>query len=250
MSTATTPAMPAEKPQLSQPARIINTIIDPVKTFTDLNRGTAWWMAFLLTALMGYGMVAAVATQIGWEQVSENQMKLNPSQYERMEKMPPEQRAQAERMGIAVTKGISFGFPVMSLIGIFLVGAVLMATFNFGFGAEVSFAKAIAVVAYAGLVGSVKALLVALTLFAGASPEFFTFQNPLASNLGYFVDMNEHRVLYALGSSLDVFTIWYVILLGIGFSCVSKVKRGTAVGVALGWWAVIVLVGAGFAAMM
>jgi hypothetical protein len=249
MSTAPTAPVPAEQPQLSQPQRILNVFFDPVKTFTDLKRGTAWWMAFLLIAISSYAFIATVASKIGWEQVSENQMKMNPKAAERMEQMTPDQRAQALKMGVTITKGISYAIPVVSLVIMALIAAVVMATLNFGFGADVTFARALAVVVYANVVSIIKAILVIVTLFAGASPEDFTFQNPLASNLGYFVNMSEHRALYALGSALDIFTIWTLVLTGIGFACVSRAKRGTALGVVFGWWALMTLVSVGFAAL-
>ncbi|MDP9267429.1 MAG: YIP1 family protein [Acidobacteriota bacterium] len=226
----------AEKPQLSQPQRIINTFIDPVKTFTDLRRGTAWWMAFIFIAICSYVFVAAVATKIGFEQVNENQMRMNPKQMERIDQMPPADRARAMDMGAKITKYISYGFPVVALIVFAITAAILMAIFNFGFGAQVSFGQSLAVVVYASLTGSLKSLLTAIALFAGANPENFTFENPIASNLGFFVDMNAHPVLYRFASSMDVFMIWYVVLLGLGYACISKVKRGTAIGVVAGLW--------------
>jgi hypothetical protein len=249
MGTAPTAIVP-DKPLLSQPQRILSMFFEPTKTFTDLRRGTAWWLAWLLIAIVSYGMVAAVATKIGWEQVNENQMKMNPKQAERMEKMDPAQRAQAERIGMMFTKGISYAIPLVSLVVMIVIALVLWLTFNFGFGADLTFGRTLAVVVYSQVVGIVKALLVIITLLAGANPENFTFQNPLASNLGFFVDMNEHRVLYSFASSLDVFTIWILVLAGIGISCVSRVKRGTAWGVVFGWWLFLTLVGVGFAAMM
>jgi len=48
---------------------------------------------------------------------------------------------------------------------------------------------------------------------------------------------------------LDVVTIWSLVLTGIGFATISKVKRGTAIGVILGIYAVVVLVMVGFKAL-
>jgi hypothetical protein len=241
MGTAPTEIV-ADKPLLSQPQRIINTFFDPVKTFTDLRRGTAWWLAFIVISICSYIFVAAVAQKIGFEQVNENQMKLNPKQAERMEQMPPADRARAMQIGVTITKVISFAFPAFALLIFVITAAILMAVFNFGFGADVGFGRALAVVVYASLTGSIKSLLTAITLFAGASPENFTFDNPLASNLGFFVDMNAHPALYRFASSMDIFMIWYVVLLGLGFACVSKVKRGTGIGVVVGLWLFWVLV--------
>ena len=78
--------------------------------------------------------------------------------------------------------------------------------------------------------------------------EGFTFEHQLASNLGPLFDPSS-PFLYSVASSLDLFNLWTLILTGIGYSCVSKVKRGTCMAVVFGWWAVVVLVGAGFAAL-
>lgn len=242
MGSAPTMPLPAEQPQLSQPQRILNLFFDPVKTFTDLKRGTAWWMAFLVVTVVSYLMVAAVATKVGFEQVSENQMKLQPKQMERLEQMPPDQRAKAMAFGVTITKVISYGYPVFYLIGSALAAVVLMGIFNFAAGADVTFGRSLAVVIYSSLVGAVKAVLVAITLFAGVDPEGFTFDNPLASNLGYFIDMNAHPALHRFATSMDVFTIWYVVLLGVGYSCVSRVKRATGIGIVGGIWLAWVLV--------
>jgi hypothetical protein len=243
-SAGTAPTEISQGPLLSQPQRIINTYIDPVKTFTDLRRGNAWWMAFLFSAIISYIFVFAVGSKVGWEQVTENQMKLQPKQMERIEQLPPDQRANAMATGLKFTKIVSFAFPVVALIVTAIMAAFFMAVFNFGLGAQIGYGQSFAVNIYVGLIGTAKALLTAITLFAGMDPENFTFDNPIASNLGYFVDINAHPALHRFAYSMDIFTIWTVLLLGVGYSAVSggKVKRGTAIGVVVGLWLAWVLI--------
>jgi Yip1-like protein len=240
MGTAPTAIVP-DKPLLSQPQRILNTFFDPVKTFTDLRRGAAWWLAFIVISICSYVFVAAVAQKIGFDQVSENQMKQNTKQMEKIDQLPPADRARAMQMGATITKYISYCFPIVALLIFVITAAIFMAIFNFGFGADVRFGVALAIIVYASLTGTLKSILTAITLFAGANPENFTFENPLASNLGFFVDMNAHPALYRFASSMDIFMIWYLVLIGLGFACVSKVKRGTAIGVVVGIWLLWVL---------
>jgi hypothetical protein len=189
-----------------------------------------------------------VAQKVGFEQVTQNQMRLNRRQAEKMEQMPADQRARAVQLSVTITKAISYCYPVVLLIALALIALVLMATFNFGLGQEIGFAESMAVVTYAHLPGIIKGILAAVSLYAGASPEGFNFENPLASNLGALIDVSEHPVLYKLGSAIDVFTIWTLILTGIGFACVSKMKRSTSLGVVFGWYVLITLIGLGFAA--
>jgi hypothetical protein len=122
-----------------------------------------------------------------------------------------------------------------------------MASFNFGFGAELTFGQSMATVIYAYLPAIFKGLIAILVVSIGAG-ENFTFQNPAASNLGPLVDPSS-PFLHSIAASLDVFTIWVLVLMGIGFSCVGGFKRSRAMSVVFGWWALVVLVSAGFAAL-
>jgi len=234
---------------LSESARIINTFVDPPKTFTDLRRKASWWAPFVLVSLFSYLLVFAAAQKIGFEQISENQMRLNHKRMEQLESQPPAQQAQARAMGVTITKVISYAIPAFFLVFALIIAAVLMATFNFGLGAEVSFAQSLAIVMYAHLVGVVKAVLAIVSIYAGAAPESFIFQNPVASNPGALVDAAGHPALFTFLSSLDIFAIWTLVLTGIGFACVSKVKRPTAIGVVFVWYVLVTLVQTGIAAL-
>ena len=112
---------------------------------------------------------------------------------------------------------------------------------------RLSFSVSFALCIYAGLPGLLKAILAIVSILAGVSTDSFTFQNPVATNPGYFVDAVGSPVLYTLLSSLDVFMIWTLVLAAIGITCISKVKRGTAFGVIFGWFFVLMLIGVGFA---
>jgi hypothetical protein len=249
MSTPVAQPSPAElQPGLSEGARLLNTFVDPAKTFTDIRRKASWFVPWLLIAIFSYALIGAAAQKIGFEQIAQNQMRMNPKQAERMDSASPEQRAQAQKFGVTITKFISYAAPFLFLVIAVIIAAVLMATMNFGLGAEIAFGQAMAVVIYAHLPGIIKSIVAVISIYAGASPESFIFQNPVASNLGALVDPAAHPALFALGASIDLFTIWTLILMGVGFSCISKVKRGAALGVVFGWWAVITLISVGFAA--
>ena len=60
------------------------------------------------------------------------------------------------------------------------------------------------------------------------SPDSFTFQNPVATNPGYFLNPADNVFLYSVATGIDIFMIWTLVLTAIGFTCVSKVKRGTS----------------------
>jgi hypothetical protein len=62
--------------------------------------------------------------------------------------------------------------------------------------------------------------------------------NPLETNPG----------LYSFASSIDIITIWSLVLVGIGTALVAGVKRSSGYIASFGWWALVILVGAAMAA--
>jgi hypothetical protein len=251
-TTAASPAAAPEPEPLSAVGRILNIFTAPSKTFLDLKRKATWtsWVApWFLSAIFAWIFVVVMAQKIGFEQISENQLRLQPKQAEQIEKLPPEQRAQQMKLSLAITKGISYGIPFMSLIFLAIVALILMATFNFGVGAELSFKLSLAIVMYASLPGIIKSVLGIVAMFAGLDPEGFYPQNPVATNPGYFLNPMESPVLYQALTAVDVITIWMLVLTAIGFSTVSKMSKGTTMAVVFGWYIAVTLFGTAMAAI-
>ncbi|HUI42745.1 MAG TPA: hypothetical protein VL523_12325, partial [Terriglobia bacterium] len=67
-----------------------------------------------------------------------------------------------------------------------------------------------------------------------------------------FLDQSHtSKPLFALASSLDLFTIWFMILLGIGFSAVTR-RKAKPISVFFSFfavWVVIVLIKMGIASL-
>ena len=238
---------PAEVEALSETERVIDTFVAPAKTFNDIRRSTSWWLPWLIMAVAGLAMVYTVDRKVGMERVAENQIQLSPKQSARLDQLPPDKRAEQIEATAKITRYIAYASPATSLIAVAVIAAVVLGTFNFGFGANLNFWQCFAISMYAFLPGVVKALLVILTILIGGG-ENFSFQNQLASNLGGLVDPSSH-FLWSVASSIDFFSIWILVLTGIGYSCLTRVKRGTCMGVVFGWWAVVTLVAAGIGSL-
>ena len=249
MSTIATAASQPQGPALSEGARIINTFVAPSKTFTDLNRNASWFFPWLLLAVFTVLFAYTAGQKVGWQQMNDNQLRLQPKRAAQMEQMPPEQRARADAIGTKVTAGITYGWPIMRLIGLIIVAGVLLFSFNFGVGAQLKFNTVLAVVMYASLPEIFRSLLGALFLWTGlVQPDTFVMQNPIGSNLGALATPGSPW--WALGSAVDVFGIWALALTALGITCVSKVKKGPAFAVVFGWAALLALIGAGWTALM
>jgi len=175
-------------------------------------------------------------------------MQAQPKAQARLENLPADQREEQLARGTKVTQVISYVFPILTLVIWLIIATALFATFKLAAGADVSFKISLAIVIYAALPLMLKTLLALLSIVAGISPDTFSFQNPIASNPGYFLNPADNVFLYSVASAVDIFMIWTLALTAIGFTCVSKTKRGTAFGVVFGWWAVFTLIGAALGA--
>ncbi len=241
---------PAEAASLNQLQRVTNTFLAPSKTFADIKRGNrSWWLPFILLALFSYIFFAAVSQKVGLQQVTENQLRMNPRVQAQMAQATPEQRARTENISIAVTKGIFLAGPLVGIIIALVVALVLLGTINFVFGGRAKFGQVFAVSYYAWLPTIVKWLLGIAVLYAGMAPESFNIKNFAPTNAGAFLDpVSTNHALYALATSIDIVTIWTLLLMGIGLATVAGVKRSSGYIAAFGWWAIIVLISVGWAA--
>ena len=249
MAAMPVPPVPApEPPPLSEGARIINTFVAPSKTFTDLRRNSSWWGPWLLLSVFSILFMVAVGKQIGFEQVTRNQIS-HSARADQFDKLPADQQARQLAVASTITKYISFGFPVILLITFLLIAAVLLGTFNLGAGADVRFGTSMAIVSYGSLPGVIHLILSIIVLFAGVDREGYNINAPFASNPAYFMDQNSSHFLYTMATALDVFMIWNIVLMGIGFAANSKVKRSTAIGMVAGWYVLYKLAAAGLAVL-
>lgn len=249
MSSVATSVPQPQGPALSEGARVIDTFIAPTKTFTDLNRKASWFVPWLILAVFSLLFAYAASQKVGWKQIQDNQIRLSPKRAAQLDQVPPEQRERQLAIGEKITAGITYGWPVMRLIGLIIVAAVLLFSFNFGVGAQLKFNTILAVVMYASLPEIIRATLGIVFLYAGViQPDTFIMQNPVGSNLGALATPGS--AWWALGSAVDVFGIWALALTAIGITCVSKVKKGAAFTIVFGWALLLALVGAGWTALM
>src|SRR5277367_5814311 len=241
------PLPPPEEPPLSEGARIIDTFIAPSKTFNDLRRNASWWAPWLLISVVTLLFVFVMGKQIGFEQISKNAVAQS-SHAEQFEKLSADQQARQLQLSATIARYISYSLPVIQLISFVVIAAVLMAAFNFGAGAALKFKTSLAIVVYSTLPGIIGAVLGIVSMFAGVDPAGFNAQNPVATNPAHFMDPTGNKFLYGMASALDVFILWNIVLIGIGFACNSKVKRSTAIAIVAGWYLFYKLIGAGMAA--
>lgn len=241
-------AQPVE-PGLSEAARITNSFISPSRTFADLKRNPSWWKPWLLSAVitLAFGIVAG--QKIDFARFMQQQIERSPSAQKRMERVSPEQRDQIIGMQATVTKITFYVYPLLILVGGIIFAAILMAVFNFVVGAEVPFGRAMAIVFYSFLPWNLSSILLGISLLVSSDPNSIDLSNPMPTNPAFFMDPQGNKFLYGLAKSVDIFSLWAVILLGLGFAVASsnqKPTTKTGIVTMLVIYGIVTLIGIGY----
>jgi hypothetical protein len=237
--TELTETVPGAAP-LTETQRILDIFVAPSKTFTDILRKATFWGPLVILIVVGVAYSFSVQQKIGWEQVYENNVRQLSLKAQEALASP-----KAESMRTVQTKVgeiVSYVYVVPVLIITAIIALLLWVTVNFGFGGKARYAEIYAVSFYANVVMNIKFLLGIVAIFAGLSPDSFLINNPVGSNIGYFLSSDYPLWLRALCTHIDLFEIWSLVLSVIGVSIVAKVSRGKAAVVVIGWWLIVVLV--------
>jgi hypothetical protein len=225
---------------LSQIERVVNTFVAPSATFKDILRSSSWWLPFVLMAAASLCLTVAIQHQVGWRQLVETQIQMNPSLQSQMASLTPAQQALRTHGMVLGYQITSYVYPLLMLAFSALAALLLWVTFNFGLGARAKYGQVLCLWMYCSLPHLLAALIAVLRLCFGGSPEGFDLKYPAGTSLGYyFTDVSPW--LRTLLGSFDVVGIWALVLLVIGGAIVAKVKLGQAAAVVVGWWLLIVL---------
>jgi Yip1 domain len=242
-------AFPPETPApQSFAARVAGVFLSPGETFTDIVRRPNFWPPLIL-GVAGSALIAeTMLAKVGMERIVRSAIE----QSGRASSMTPDQVEQAVSQGakfgtIFAHLGGLLGAPVVLLI----VAAVGMGITGGIFGSSVSFKTAFSIACYANLV-SVLGAVMAFVMILFGDPDHFNPQSPVPTNLGFFLDPQQtSKPLFALATSLDLFSFWLMGLLGIGFSAATG-KRAKPFSVFLcffGLWSVLVLARMGWSSL-
>ena len=246
-ATASALANDQDAPHLSQVERVVNTFIEPSKTFNDIKRNRSWWLPFLILVVLGYGFCFAAVQHVGWESLTTNVLRSQPKNAERLDKSTPAEQAQM----LSVTKGIMEGFmvgsPALVLILNALIALLLWGGFAFVLGGTTTYGEMFAVAIFAALPNALNSLISIVTAFV-SDPQTYNLNVPSPAGLAYFLDASAAPWLMSLAKSLDVFSLWGLALAGFGGAIVSRVKPLRGIMLVFGVWLLYVIVKVGIAA--
>ena len=225
--------------------RIAGVLFAPAETFQDIARRPDILGPLLVILIIGYICTAFVMPKMDYNAII-------TAQHEQMQKqgreMDESQRATMERMTIGGAKIFGWLGPLMGVIWYAILAGILLLAFRL-FGGEGTYKQAFSTVLYAWIPLLLFSVIVSIVVIARGTFDPTTAATLVKSNPAFLVDMKEQPILFSLLSNFDVFTIWTIFLLIVGFSTLSKTSRAKAATIVLSLWGVFIVVKLGFAAL-
>jgi len=222
---ATTP-VPTVEPRaaISPLSRIVGVLFSPKATFEDIVRKPNWAPALVLLFLTGLLLNITLANRANWVEVSKEQIsksKFAARQIDQLDDAKKEQAFQRAATQAKITRYVRgvVGWPVLLLFS----GLIYFAAYRLIGGGRVTYALAFTVCAFAYLPMAVREILGAIVSVL-KDPNAIDPENYLASNPAAFLgsDAPAWQMVPLLG--LDLFTLWILFLIAIGFSAADPKK--------------------------
>ncbi len=244
-TTAVPPAAPEPQAQMSAISRVFGVLFSPQKTFEDIVRKPGWGLAITLLTILSIAVSVGLNQRVNWREFMSQQLEKSPQ----ASQMTAEQKEQRIEGGAKFTPIVTYVIGVLGPIVITLVVALVMwGAYALLGGVSTNFSTAMAITSHAFMTGLVSSPLFLLVIYLKA-PGTLDLENPVATNLAAVLPDESAKWLVALCKSIDVFTIWTLILLAIGFAVTNpkKLRGGKSYAIAFGVWAVFVLCRVGIA---
>jgi len=246
MATMTaTPAPEAPGQSISAFGRIFGVLFSPKATFEDIVRKPSWLLPVALGTVLSIIVSFALNQRVNWPDYIRQQIEKSP----RASQLSPEQKQQQAEAGAKFTPVFVYIVGTVAPIFIVLLVALLMwGAYSLLGGISTNFGTAMGITSHAFLTGLVSSPLMLLILYLRPYGTV-DVDNPVATNLAVILPDDSAKWLVTLCKQIDLFALWTLILLAIGFAAVNpkKLKGAKSFTIAVTVWAVYVVVRVGLA---
>jgi hypothetical protein len=214
--------------------RLFLAFTSPGEVFEDIRRKPGWILCLILITLVSVALVLVITPHVDVEATIREQaaafgIELTEEQIE-------QRLEQSQKLGFLRPVGAAVVVPLgfFALAGVFLLMLKLV-------GSEVDYRRTLSatVHAYWPSMLTASALSGFLVQRIGKATES-ELHHLVKSNLGAFLSPDTPAWLTHMASSIDVFNIWIMVLLVLGFSAVGSVSRQRAAVVTLVPWLVYI----------
>ena len=232
MATTPVPA-PEAQASISPIGRIFGVLFNPKPTFADIAARPSWVAPMLLLFVIYMGLNIALVRRADWVEVSKEQIAKNKFASRQIDQLPEDQKSRAFEQAAERAKIVRYvrgviGWPLLMLF----VSAVYLGAFKLLGGARTNFGTAFAISTFAHLPMGLRELIAIPVTFlkdpASIDPENFLASNPAAI---FGSDLPTWQTVPL--AFLDVFGLWALVLMAIGFSATDpkKLPFGKSLGI-------------------
>ncbi|HUR81531.1 MAG TPA: Yip1 family protein [Thermoanaerobaculia bacterium] len=242
---AAPPVAPAA-PRKSFMERVVGVFFSPESTFDDIVRKPDIVLPLILLTVIGFVSAILTVPHLDLDAMVNTQAEMM------QKKNPNMSDADIERMG-RITKAMAkvggYISPLLIIIGYVLIALALWGAFRL-MGGQGDFKQSFSTTLYAYMprmiIGGILGTIIVI-LRGSVDPQqaaAVTMTNP-----AFLVDFKEQPVLFALAAAFDLFVIWTLFLLTVGFSKVSKFPKAKSAMIIIVLWLVTVVIRVGMAAV-
>ncbi|HEX8998773.1 MAG TPA: Yip1 family protein [Blastocatellia bacterium] len=247
------PPAPAPKPQ-GFFSRLIGVYFSPGETFQEIGRAPRILIPMVVLALVIVTAVVVASQRISFDRLPIQQIDDAVAEG-KLTAEEGEQRKEATKKFMAIFKPFIPIVAAISIIIMVLAIAGLAKLVSSMMGIENTFKQILSVTAYSILAVSVVSAVLGTVLLFLKPVEEIDPNNPVGSNVAAWLAMagikGLPKFITGLLSFVDVFYIWKVALLGIGYAAVSrKLKASTAMAYTGAGALVIAVIGAAWGSLV
>ncbi len=237
------PTNPAESRQGSALGNLVNALISPREAFESLAKRPTFALAMIvlvaLTTILSYIAMSKVTPADFLKTLEESGRQLPPNAQEHAGKF----------LAVATWGQVGASIVIAPLVYLAVAG-IFLVIFRMA-GSEISFRQSLATTIHGMLPFGVLALVGIAVTLGREQLSLSQIQSGqiVASNLGFLAGDQTSKAIRALLTSVDLFSVWCIALLAIGYRVVAKIRGGTAWAGVLGLWIVGVLIKVGLSAI-
>ena len=224
--------------------RVLSVLTSPTATFRSIAERPTWLVPILVLIVLGLISTLVAAPKIDWEETLRTRLEQSGRQ------VPAEQiEAQVEVMEKFGKVMIYVAAAVFPWIVYPLMARIFLGLFRVA-GSELSFLTSLSVLLYGFMPWAVATLLgipVMLTQDSIAAERLDA--GGLMSNLAVFAGDEVGPAVGSLLASVDLFSLWTIALLVIGYAIAAKVSKGRSAAIVVGLRLVFIVGKAGLAGL-
>ena len=229
-------APPASAPQPNLLMRIVGMYFSPQETFRAIAARPRWLGVMVITlAISAASQYVIFSSPELQDAVIDQQIRAMDSRGGASD----QQIAAVERF-VGLMPQIYTGVTlVLGPVIVAAIAGILVGIFTTLMGGQGTFRQVYAVLAHAGVISMLAAILSAVLMASGVPP---TGVRPPGANLGVFVPMfEETSFISVFFRSIDLILVWWLVVIAIGMGVVYKRRTGGIATSLLGVYLVIAL---------